>query len=240
MSSHLVDRQVDASLVAVRASPIVLCVRMSDPEIAMEAACAAVRGGIRCIEIAMTTPDAPALISALSARCPGAHVGAGTVLTVADADTAAACGARFALSPAVDAEVIARLHAHGVLAVPGAATPTEVATAGVRCGARLVKLFPVELIGGVRLVRALQGPLGQVPLLPTSGIQLAGADAYFAERNVAAVGASRQVLEPAAVARRDWDAVAENAHRWVEVAAKRREWRREKCDGSNRKVSDGG
>lgn len=210
---------MDASLAAIRASPVVLCVRMSDPAVALEAACAAVRGGIRCIEITMTTPDAPAVISALAARCPCAHVGAGTVLTPAQADLAAAAGARFALSPAVDADVVALLHAAGVLAVPGAATPTEVAHAAGRCGARLVKVFPAALVGGVGFVRALGGPLGHVPLLPTSGIALADAGAYLAEANVAAVGASRQVLEPAAVARRDWDAVAENARRWMAVAS---------------------
>lgn len=179
----------------------------------------------------MTTPDAPALIAALAARCPDAHVGAGTVLTVAQADAAAAAGARFALSPAVDGDVIARLHAHGVLAVPGAATPTEVATAAGRCGARLVKLFPAALVGGLGLVRALQGPLSHVPLLPTSGIALGDAGAYLAERNVAAVGASRQVLEPGAVARRDWDAVAENARLWADVAAEHRAALRDKQGG---------
>jgi 2-dehydro-3-deoxyphosphogluconate aldolase / (4S)-4-hydroxy-2-oxoglutarate aldolase len=197
----------------------VLCVRLGDAETALAAAEAAVRGGLRCIEIAMTTPDAAGVMLALADRCPHATVGAGTVLTVADAAAAAAAGARFALSPVTDAAVVRWCAEAGVLAVPGAATPTEVWAAAGGAGAALVKVWPVRAAGGLRLVRSLGGPLGGVRLLPSGGIAAGAAAAYLRERNVWAVGASAQVLEPGAVGRRDWDAVAANARVWAGIAA---------------------
>lgn len=216
------EKLLAESLGVIQSSPVVLCIRMNDPDIAFEAAVAAIRGGLRCIEVTMTTPDAPCIMRKLIETCPDAHVGAGTILTKSQADEALAAGAKFALSPVVDAEIIRYCNERGMLSVPGAATPTEVHSAFAGAGARLVKLFPVNLYGGVDFVRALRGPLGHVTLLPTSGIDLQSMGEYLKLDNVSAVGASRQILTKDAVERRDWDAVSSNAEQWASVASRNR------------------
>lgn len=130
------------------------------------------------------------------------------------------CGARFALSPVTDERIIRQAHDLGLLAVPGAATPTEMHNAYHKAGARLVKIFPVNLYGGIDFVKAMQGPLGHIPLLPTSGIDAESLPEYLAARNVWAVGASRQILLKDALERSDWDRITQGASEWAAIAAK--------------------
>lgn len=214
----MTSERIEASFEIIRSYPVVLCVRMGDPDVALEAAVAAVQGGLRCIEITMTTPNATEIMRALSKRCPDAFVGAGTVLTLQNADAAFEAGARFALSPVVDTKIIRYCNELGMLAVPGAATPTEIYKAYEEGGARLVKIFPVNLCGGLEFVRAMKGPLPQVPLLPTSGIDLMALPNYLLCDNVLAIGASRQILQDSAIRQRQWDVITENARTWMTVA----------------------
>jgi 2-dehydro-3-deoxyphosphogluconate aldolase / (4S)-4-hydroxy-2-oxoglutarate aldolase len=212
-------RRVDDTLARIATARLVLCVRLGDRDAALAAAEAAVRGGVAVVEVTMTVPDAPWVIRELSARCPAALVGAGTVLTVAQAEASAAAGARFALSPVTDAAVVRACAELGVLAVPGAGTVTEVYRAWADTGARLVKVFPVSACGGVGFVRALGGPLADIPLLPSSGIEICDAPDYLAEQNVVAIGASKQILLPDAVKRGDWGAITTAARAWVATTA---------------------
>jgi 2-dehydro-3-deoxyphosphogluconate aldolase / (4S)-4-hydroxy-2-oxoglutarate aldolase len=214
-----VARQLDRAVALLRASRLVLCVRLGDPDTAFAACDAALRGGIQCVEVTMTVPNAAGVIAELLRCWPDAHIGAGTVLTLRDADVALQAGALFAMSPVMDSAVVQYCNESGLLAVPGAATPNEVwAAARPPDGARLVKLYPAEIAGGLKLVRALQGPLGQVPLLPTSGIALGAVSAYLAAPNVCAIGVSTQILSPDAVSRRDWALVTDLARKWTAVA----------------------
>ncbi len=188
---------------------------MEDPELAFAAASAAIQGGLQCVEITMTTPQPDDVMRRLIDRHPEAHIGAGTVLSQSDADIAFRAGASFALSPVVDLEVIRYCNDLGMLAVPGAATPTEVHTAFAQGGAKLVKIFPTNAYGGAEYIKALSGPLGHIPLLPTSGIRLDSVEEYLGLRNVVAVGVSRQILTATALEARDWGAITANAAVWV-------------------------
>lgn len=218
-AAHLpAPSRVADALSRLRASPVVLCIRTPSPTTARACAEAALAGGLRTIEVTFTTPDAPALIRALRAAHPSALIAAGTVLTPADLSAAIAAGAAFALSPVHDPDLVAAAAARDFLLVPAAATPTE-AFAAHRAGAPVVKLFPVDLCGGLAFVRALAGPLPHVPLLPTSGVTIETLPAYLAQPNVVAVGASRQILAPAAVAAADWADVSARAARWAAAAA---------------------
>lgn len=203
----------------IRAAPVVLCIRMHDPHAALSAAMAAVRGGLLCIEVTMTTPSAEQVISDLIAACPNAVVGAGTVLTREHVDAARDAGACFAMSPVADADIVQYCHQNGLLAIPGAATPTECYHAFHTAGAKLVKIFPAMVCGGLDFVRAMQGPLAYIPLLPTSSVKLDMVASYLQESNVWAVGASRQVVDSDCVDRHDWDGITERAKIWVSTAA---------------------
>ena len=184
--------QVTASSAAtgsdILAEGVILCVRLGSAAPLLEACRAAARGGLRALEITLTTPGALQAISELS-RDPGLIVGAGTVLSVDDARRVADAGGRFALSPVFDPEVVDAIESLGLFAVPGAATPTEILAAH-RHGAQLVKVFPAGALGGPAYLRAIRGPLPQVPLAATSGPDsLNMADYFAAGISVAGVGA---------------------------------------------------
>jgi 2-dehydro-3-deoxyphosphogluconate aldolase/(4S)-4-hydroxy-2-oxoglutarate aldolase len=156
-------------------------------------------GGISIFEITMTVPDAPAVIRALVAELGArAVVGAGTVL---GAEAATACldaGAAFVVSPGLDLGTVAAVQARGVPMMPGALTPTEVIAAW-KSGAEMVKIFPCGAVGGPQYLRALRGPLPQVKLLPTGGVNAENAGAYLAA-GAAALGIGSELVDPVALA----------------------------------------
>ena len=178
---------------------IVPVIRASTPELALRAARAVLAGGISIFEITMTVPDAPAVIRALVAELGArALVGAGTVL---DAEAARACldaGAAFVVSPGLDLGTVAAVHARGVPMMPGALTPTEVIAAW-KSGAEMVKIFPCGAVGGPRYLSALRGPLPEVKLLPTGGVNVSNAGEYIAA-GAAALGVGSELVDGAALA----------------------------------------
>lgn len=213
------EKSIQHTMDAMRATPVVLCIREDDSTSAYHAAAAAIHGGLTCIEMTLTTPDAISIIRKLQTEHPHTMIGAGTVLTIDDVEAVADAGAAFAMSPATDASIIRAAHNHGMLAIPGAATPTEVWRAYYHAGARIVKIFPVAFCGGLDFIRALKGPLPQVPLLPTSGVPTEQAEDYLSESNVFAVGVSRQIVTREAVQSRNWDIITQRAQVWAEIAA---------------------
>lgn len=150
----------------------------------MAAASAALAGGVTVLEVAYTTPDAGAAIRELAARTP-ALLGAGTVLTAAQAEEAVAAGARFLVSPGLVPEVMDCARELGVTVLPGAATVTEILTA-LRAGAELVKVFPAEVLGA-GFLNAVRTVLPQARLVPTGGVTAANAAEWLAA-GAAAVG----------------------------------------------------
>jgi 2-dehydro-3-deoxyphosphogluconate aldolase/(4S)-4-hydroxy-2-oxoglutarate aldolase len=164
---------------------VLLCVRLNDGSLLLEVCRAAIRGGLRVLEITLTTPGALEAISTL-ADDGDAIVGGGTVLTADEARAVAAVGGRFALSPVFHPEVVDEAHLHGLLAVPGTSTPSEILTAH-RHGVRMVKVFPAGAQGGPAFLRAVRGPLPDVLLVPTSGPTAENAAEYF-DAGAVAVG----------------------------------------------------
>lgn len=211
------EQQIIKTLSSIRISPIVLCIRMNDPYLAISAASAAINGGLTTVEIAMTTPNAPMVINQLVENHKNATIGAGTVLTYSDVVAARDAGARFAFSPVTDASIIRACHEMGILAVPGAATPTECFNAYHHAGAKLVKVFPINLYGGIDFVKAMNGPFSQIPLVPSSGITFDSLPTYLAQSNVIAIGASRQILLKEALVSKDWASITETAKKWADL-----------------------
>jgi 2-dehydro-3-deoxyphosphogluconate aldolase / (4S)-4-hydroxy-2-oxoglutarate aldolase len=143
-------------------------IRAGNADEAISAGRALIGGGVTIVEVAYTTPDAHAAISALRSACPSAIVGAGTVLDAAAAFAAVQAGAQFLVSPLVADEVLRAGHRYGVAVFPGACTPTEINSA-MELGADAVKLFPATSLG-VGYMRAVSAALPQVPFIPTGGI----------------------------------------------------------------------
>jgi len=153
---------------ALAEAPVIAVVRHDDPAVAESIARAAVAGGVRIIEVTFTVPGADELIARLVDQLPDVVVGAGTVLTPEQVDAAADARAAFLVSPVTDAAVADRSAARGIPYLPGAFTPTEVATAA-RMGAYAVKIFPAASLG-IGFVAGIGDVLPGVRLVPTGGI----------------------------------------------------------------------
>jgi 2-dehydro-3-deoxyphosphogluconate aldolase / (4S)-4-hydroxy-2-oxoglutarate aldolase len=146
-------------------------------------------GGISCAEITFRTAAAAEAIRRMSSELRAMLVGAGTVLTVQQADQAARAGAQYIVSPGFDAAVVDWCQEHNVPVLPGVVTPTEINMALAR-GLTLLKFFPAEELGGVRMLKALYGPYSEVKFIPTSGINTTNLAEYLALPNVVACGGS--------------------------------------------------
>ncbi len=132
--------------------------------------------GLLAVEVTANSPNAADCIAALSAE-PGLEVGAGTVLDLETAHRLRSVGARFLVTPNVDPALIRAAADDGVPVMPGAFTPTEVIRAW-QAGAAAVKLFPADVLGPA-FVSALQGPVPDIPLIPTGGISDSTAPAFL-------------------------------------------------------------
>ncbi|MGG3622103.1 bifunctional 4-hydroxy-2-oxoglutarate aldolase/2-dehydro-3-deoxy-phosphogluconate aldolase [Bacillus gobiensis] len=143
-------------------------------------------GGVTALEITMETPKALAIIEKLSDEFgPEILVGAGTVLDPETARAAILSGARFIFSPTVKKETIEMTKRYGIISVPGALTPTEILTA-YEFGADLIKVFPAAAMG-LEYFKSISGPLPQIPLMPTGGIDINNTGTFI-KAGAAAVG----------------------------------------------------
>ncbi|GIG40208.1 bifunctional 4-hydroxy-2-oxoglutarate aldolase/2-dehydro-3-deoxy-phosphogluconate aldolase [Cellulomonas phragmiteti] len=175
-------------LAAHRLVPVVV---IDDAQDADALGAALVAGGLPVAEVTFRTPAAADAIRVLRAR-GDVLVGAGTVLTAAQVDQAVAAGADYVVSPGTSRAVVERCAEHGVLALPGAVTATEV-QAALELGVTTVKFFPAGASGGAAAVAALAAPFGGVRFVPTGGIGPADLADYLALPAVAAVGGSWMV-----------------------------------------------
>jgi 2-dehydro-3-deoxyphosphogluconate aldolase/(4S)-4-hydroxy-2-oxoglutarate aldolase len=201
----------DAAIALLRAARILPVVTVSSVDEGVAVARALVDGGLSAIELTLRTPAAVDAIGAVKRSVPGIAVGAGTVLTAAQIDAVRSAGADFLVTPGTPAHLAQALAECGLPAVPGAATPTEL-LALAALGFRVCKLFPATAIGGLALVRALQGPLAGMLLCPTGGIGESDAAQYLAEPNVICVGGSWMV-KPEWIATGRHDAIRDAAAR---------------------------
>jgi 2-dehydro-3-deoxyphosphogluconate aldolase/(4S)-4-hydroxy-2-oxoglutarate aldolase len=147
------------------------------------------RGGLRGIEITLRTPAALDAITAIKRALPELQVGAGTVLTPEQLSAAESAGADFIVTPGTTASLREALAASLLPIVPGAATPGEV-MALAELGFRVAKLFPASAVGGLAMLKALQGPFADFQFCPTGGLDETSAASYLALANVACIGGS--------------------------------------------------
>lgn len=206
-----IARRQQAGLDLLRAARILPIVTADDAEQAVAVARALQAGGLGTIELTLRTPAALAAIAAIKRALPSVVVGAGTVLDAAQLGAAEAAGADFIVTPGVSRTMLDVLAGCALPVVPGAATPSELLDLRER-GFRLAKLFPASAVGGIALLKALQGPLPDLMFCPTGGIGENDAADYLALGNVACVGGSWMVPRDSLQAG-DWDAIRACAER---------------------------
>lgn len=191
--------------------------RTEDSAAGFQACLAALEGGVQTIEITTTVPSCFELIRGLIATTGGRYaVGVGTVWDPGAVREAKESGASFVVTPVVLPEVAEACREEDLLCVLGALTPTEIYQARL-AGAKLVKVFPVQPVGGPRYVEALNGPMGGVPLWVSGGVAIDDIGAYLA-LGVKAVGLTGALFPADALARRDLNVVRENAARAARAA----------------------
>jgi 2-dehydro-3-deoxyphosphogluconate aldolase/(4S)-4-hydroxy-2-oxoglutarate aldolase len=187
-------------------------IRSDDPEAAFRACVAALEGGIGTIEVTMTVPSCLDIVRGLVASTGGAlPVGVGTVWDAASVAPAVQAGATFVVTPGVVPDVAAACAREDVLCVLGALTPTEVHLAR-QAGADLVKVFPVQSLGGPDYIRWLRGPMPDAPLWVSGGVEIEQIEEYLS-LGVSAIGLTTALFPPEAVRRGDTSLITALAHR---------------------------
>ena len=199
------------------AVPVVAILRAADAARFLEVGRVLYEGGVRAVEVTLTSSGALEAFGRLNDELPGdAVLGVGTVRSVTDAELAVEAGATYLVAPDFRPEVVAWAAGNGVPVVPGALTPTEVAAAWA-AGATAVKVFPVSAVGGPAYVKAVRAPLPEVPLVPTGGVGIDDIGAYLAAGAVA-VGIGSPLLGDAGEPGGDLRGLAGRARRAVAAA----------------------
>ena len=199
MTSESMQKIFDLKLV-----PLVV---LDDAADAVPMAKALVEGGIPVAEVTFRTDAAADVIRAMAEQVPEILVGAGTVHTVAQAQTAVKAGAKFIVTPGFQPDVVRWCVEHQVDIVPGTAVPSDIEQA-ISFGLSVCKFFPAEAYGGVKTLKALKGPYADIRFMPTGGVSLDNMNDYLALSNVAAIGGSF-MTPSAAVKAKDWAKVTE-------------------------------
>ncbi len=194
---------------------IIPVVRAPSAKEAMLAASAVAQGGIPIVEITMTVPGAVDVIRTLRKETSGVLIGAGTVLDIEMARKCMEAGAQFLVSPGLDLPTVEFAIREKTLIMAGALTPTEVITAW-KAGADFVKVFPCGQVGGAKYIKALKGPLPQVPLVPTGGVNLNTA-AEFIQAGSAALGVGSELVPADALKQGNSGLIAETAGKFLAI-----------------------
>ena len=178
-------------------------------------------GGVRALELTADATRCSEQVAAVDRALEDtdAVVGVGTVMDPAAARNAIEAGAEFILGPHLDEEVIEVCNRAGVLCIPGIMTPTEAADA-MAAGADMLKLFPASTVGPGH-IGSIQGPLGDVPIMPTGGVDTDNVADYF-DAGAVAVGAGSALVDYQGIRDGDMDAVRERAAAFVEAVAEAR------------------
>ena len=201
---------------------LVAVVRTQTPEAAELAARAMAKAGVRLVEITLTVPDAYELIARLATddefAAQGAVVGAGTVLSGAQAEDSLIAGARFLVSPALVPEMIAAGRSRDAMTMPGTMTPTEMVKAA-ELGADFIKVYPLATIGGPGFITNVRRALMHLPLVATGNVEYDEIPEYF-KAGVVGFGIGGPLIRPDLIERRDEGGIIANAKRFL--AATRR------------------
>ncbi len=149
-------------------------------------------GGLPVAEVTFRAAGAADAIKIMRESCPNMIVGAGTVLTIEQADLAIDAGAQFIVSPGTNPKVVKHCQQKGVPIIPGCVTPTEIEQA-LDLGLTTLKFFPAAQYGGLNTINALCAPYSMVKFMPTGGVSLANLEEFISNKNIAACGGTFMV-----------------------------------------------
>lgn len=195
----------------MREAVVIPVIAIDDLAHAVPMARALVAGGIRVLEVTLRTAHGLPAIRAIAEQVPEAIIGVGTLTTAQEFIASREAGAVFGVSPGLTPALIAAAKSSGLALLPGVMTPSEVMLAR-EAGFRQLKLFPALQAGGVGMLNAIGGPLGDITFCPTGGVTQDNAAQFLACKNVACVGGS-WLTPKAAMQAGDWGQLTELALR---------------------------
>ncbi|XP_073042108.1 uncharacterized protein [Primulina eburnea] len=213
----------DKVLTDIQDSGVIACLRAQSAEVAVEAARAALRGGISVLEVVMSTPGVFEVIRTLVHEYPSTSIGVGTVLNKQDARDAIIAGARFLMSPAMVKDILDDVAQGQALYIPGVMTPSEILSAS-NSGAKIVKVYPVSALGGVGYIAAVRKPFPFIPMVVSQGIAIDSVGEYVRE-GASSVVLSDAIFDKKAMSEQNFDSIyrcASLATSQGSIAVKRR------------------
>jgi len=194
---------------------IVAIIRGADPADMLRIADALQLGGVNILEVTLNSPNALQVINALAGKMENMLIGAGTVLSAADAKASIEAGAKFIISPNVNVETIVATKKLGIVSIPGAYTATEVVTAH-SSGGDIIKIFPAT---NAEYIKVLRGPLSHIPMMPTGGITSENVSG-FKETGAVAFGIGTSLVDVKhKITEESLKRITENARKFVQAIA---------------------
>lgn len=184
---------------------IIAVIRSPNLPIGLKMAHAVAEAGLQIIEITWNSDRPITLIQQLQKELPECLIGTGTILTDSQLAEAMNIGCQFIFTPHTQPSFLAKAVKANIPMIPGALTPTEIVTAWQQ-GATCVKVFPIGAVGGPDYIKSLQGPLGQIPLIPTGGVTLANSQ-QFLKAGAIAVGLASDLFPDALVKTENWQGI---------------------------------
>lgn len=202
------DSRADTILKRILYERIVAVVRLDAPNACIEVAEALRAGGVKIIEIAMTTPGALDVMNSMREEFPDLLVGAGSVLTEEDVDACAEAGAEFQVAPVFNPSILAYALERGIVFSPGVFTPSEAYSAWSQ-GAQIVKVFPAARLGA-KFISDLKAPMPFLRLMPTGGVSR-DTIVDFLQAGADVVGAGSWLVDKQAIRRGDFGVITDKA-----------------------------
>jgi 2-dehydro-3-deoxyphosphogluconate aldolase/(4S)-4-hydroxy-2-oxoglutarate aldolase len=200
---------------------VIPVVRVSSAQEAMDVSDAIKAGGVSLIEITMSVQGAIDVIKELTHKYKDEIImGAGTILDPETGRAALLAGAQFIVSPTLNLDLIHLAHRYSAVIIPGAMTPTEILTAW-NAGADMVKVFPAAQVGGPEYLKALKGPLPQILLVPTGGVNLQNAGAFI-KGGATALGVGGELVDKKAVKEKKFNVITENTRAFLKAVQEAR------------------
>ena len=204
------------TLETILESGLVAIIRSDRPQGLLETANALADGGVKALEVTLTTPGALEAISNLATAAQGRFVvGAGSVLDAESARAAILAGAEFLVMPNLNVGAIELARRYSKVICPGALTPTEIVSAQ-QAGADIIKIFPASSLGP-GYIKAVRAPLPQICLMPVGGMNLENIADYF-RAGASAVGVGGSLVNSKLIGQGNWPAITDLARQYVQVA----------------------
>ncbi|MDI6762585.1 MAG: bifunctional 4-hydroxy-2-oxoglutarate aldolase/2-dehydro-3-deoxy-phosphogluconate aldolase [Thermodesulfobacteriota bacterium] len=211
---EIFNRMIDEGLIPV--------IRVTSAQEAIDVAAAIKEGGVSLIEITMSVQGAIDVIKELTRKYKDEIImGAGTILDPETGRAALLAGAQFIVSPTLNLDLIHLAHRYSAVVIPGAMTPTEILSAW-NAGADMVKVFPAAQLGGPEYFKALRGPLPQILLVPTGGVNLQNAGAFI-KAGATALGVGGELVDKKAVKEKKFNVITENTRAFLKAIKEARE-----------------